>query len=310
MRISKKFVGGNCIGKQVFRRRTADLNRLTPEQIQQSRAELSELERRFLERVAQTNRVKSSGVGGGGPPVVGGVPPVVSGPPMARSMNGMNGNGKHHNPSHQHMNSKTHSRANAAAVAAAAHHLQQQQNPMDQFNGMGHPGAGALANRAAVVQGNGRFGGPPSPPWLQPPLGYKQGQGASMSMAGEANSRAAAAGRALLQGFNPGSKRNSSSGSGSATSALGGLTSRESAGLLAMAELQRRASAQNMLSGLDSPSAQNLLAALGGGGSTGSMAQLARSASGMCNLSIPDFAFDPFYRSRMLCLCCVCMHVC
>jgi hypothetical protein len=42
MRISKKFVGGNCIGKQVFRRRTADLNRLTPEQIQKSRAELSE----------------------------------------------------------------------------------------------------------------------------------------------------------------------------------------------------------------------------------------------------------------------------
>lgn len=42
MRISKKFVGSNCIGKQVFRRRTADLNRLTPEQIQKSRAELSE----------------------------------------------------------------------------------------------------------------------------------------------------------------------------------------------------------------------------------------------------------------------------
>jgi len=42
MRISKKFVGSRCIGKQVFRRRTADLNRLTPEQIQQSRAELSE----------------------------------------------------------------------------------------------------------------------------------------------------------------------------------------------------------------------------------------------------------------------------
>jgi hypothetical protein len=42
MRISKKFVGSNCIGKQVFRRRTADINRLTSEQIQQSRAELSE----------------------------------------------------------------------------------------------------------------------------------------------------------------------------------------------------------------------------------------------------------------------------
>ena len=63
MRISKKFVGSNCIGKQVFRRRTADINRLTPDQIQQSRAELSDLERRFLERVTQTNRAKSSTVG-------------------------------------------------------------------------------------------------------------------------------------------------------------------------------------------------------------------------------------------------------
>mmetsp|Transcript_9147 Transcript_9147/g.17223 ORF Transcript_9147/g.17223 Transcript_9147/m.17223 type:complete len:881 (+) Transcript_9147:381-3023(+) len=62
MRISKKFVGNNCIGKQVFRRRTADINRLTPEQIQQSRTELSELERRFLDKVAQTNRMKTSGV--------------------------------------------------------------------------------------------------------------------------------------------------------------------------------------------------------------------------------------------------------
>ena len=42
MRISKKFVGSNCIGKQVFRRRTADVNRLTPEHIERSRKELSE----------------------------------------------------------------------------------------------------------------------------------------------------------------------------------------------------------------------------------------------------------------------------
>lgn len=42
MRISKKFVGNNCIGKQVFRRRVADMNRLTSEQIQQMRLELSE----------------------------------------------------------------------------------------------------------------------------------------------------------------------------------------------------------------------------------------------------------------------------
>jgi len=62
MRISKKFVGNNCIGKQVFRRRVADISRLTPDQIQGMRVELSELERRFFDRVAQTNRVKSPGV--------------------------------------------------------------------------------------------------------------------------------------------------------------------------------------------------------------------------------------------------------
>jgi hypothetical protein len=82
MRISKKFVGQNCIGKvscfthvnntrpsfrfrltrtmqQVFRRRQQDLEKLTPEQIETSRRELAELERRFLERVAQTNRTKA-----------------------------------------------------------------------------------------------------------------------------------------------------------------------------------------------------------------------------------------------------------
>lgn len=42
MRISKKFVGNNCIGKQVFRRRTAEINQLTTEQIQASQQELSE----------------------------------------------------------------------------------------------------------------------------------------------------------------------------------------------------------------------------------------------------------------------------
>lgn len=129
MRISKKFVGGNCIGKQVFRRRTADINRLTPEQIQQSRAELSELERRFLERVAQTNRVKSSGAATG---------------------------------------------ATTAATSVA----------------LGTP---KLEEKVMGEQ----LAAPPSPPWLQPPFGYKHGQGAAMAAGG--NSRAAAAGRALLQ---------------------------------------------------------------------------------------------------------------
>lgn len=60
MRISKKFVGSNCIGKQVFRRRGADVNNLTPEQVQQTRLELSELEKKFLERVSRSKSSKSS----------------------------------------------------------------------------------------------------------------------------------------------------------------------------------------------------------------------------------------------------------
>lgn len=58
MRISKKFVGGNCIGKQVFRRR-GDINNLTPEQVQQTRMELSDLEKKFLDRVSPSKSSKS-----------------------------------------------------------------------------------------------------------------------------------------------------------------------------------------------------------------------------------------------------------
>ncbi|KAL3784396.1 hypothetical protein ACHAWO_012942 [Cyclotella atomus] len=58
MRISKKFVGNNCIGKQVFRRRAAEMGRLGEGEMRRSSLELSELEQRFLDRVASTNRVK------------------------------------------------------------------------------------------------------------------------------------------------------------------------------------------------------------------------------------------------------------
>jgi len=47
-RISGKFGGNNRIGNLVFRRHTPLLNRLTLEQKQQFRAELSELEREFV----------------------------------------------------------------------------------------------------------------------------------------------------------------------------------------------------------------------------------------------------------------------
>ena len=225
MRISKKFVGSNCIGKQVFRRRTADINRLTPEQIQQSRIELSELERRFLERVAQTNRVKSSGVGVG----AGGV-------------------------------------------------------------------SGVASSTSAPQEDNEKKTSPPSPPWLKPPLGYKQGQGAAMAAAslsgGAANQRAAAAGRALLGslgGIHGGEFRGNLNPS---------FTSRGSAGMLAMADLQSNNSRQSFFNSMGSDSANNILQALGHSGGSAStlfasggqnsnnaglsgsaMAQIARNAS-------------------------------
>ena len=59
MRISKKFVGSNCIGKQVFRRRGADVNNLSPQEVERTRYELSELEKNFLERVSEQGKSKS-----------------------------------------------------------------------------------------------------------------------------------------------------------------------------------------------------------------------------------------------------------
>ena len=178
------------------------MNRLTSEQIQKSRAELSELERRFLERVAQTNRVKSSGVGGAGPPT----------------------------------------------------------------------GAGPSPTDAIKKDDFGTNMNPPSPPWLQPPLGYKQGAGAAMAAAnqgGGVNNRAAAAGRALLGGFNSNNRKSNP-----------GMNSQDSAGILAMAELQRRVSQQSLLQSMGGGSAQNFFA------SQNSMAQMAQNASGMF-ISLP-----------------------
>ncbi|KAL9188053.1 hypothetical protein ACHAXT_006431 [Thalassiosira profunda] len=72
MRISKKFVGSNCIGKQVFRRRGADVHNLPPGEVERTRFELSELEKQFLDRVAANGSKGSKGAGGNrrppGPP--------------------------------------------------------------------------------------------------------------------------------------------------------------------------------------------------------------------------------------------------
>lgn len=140
-----------------------------------------------MERVAQTNRVKSSGVGnnsGGG---------------------------------------------NTQATASVAEVSKVKQDEIDQS-------------------------APPSPPWLQPPNGFKHGTGAATAAntlsSGTVN-RTALIGRALLQG-NSSLKKNSSKPS---------LSSSGSAGLLALMELQRRQSQQNLLAQSLGNSTNSLLAA-------------------------------------------------
>ena len=254
MRISKKFVGSNCIGKQVFRRRTADLNRLTAEQIQKSRAELSDLERRFLERVAQTNRVKnSSGVGGGG-----------------GHQNTHMHNQNLHNQHRQHMNNGVSHQHHNAVVSAALSAAAAANVPMQHRSGMNGSG-GNFGSR------NSMGGMHQNPPWMQPPMGYKQGLGAQMARdnlaaGGQGNSRTAAAGRALLEGLGGGGRSSKNGGNDGGN----GMPHTSSNGMMAMAELQRRASMQI---GMGNQSAQNLLAALASGNSNHSLAHLARNAS-------------------------------
>ena len=185
------------------------------------------LERRFLERVAQTNRVKSSGVGNN----------TNSGP--------------------------------SSTTASVAESSKIKQDDMNQT-------------------------APASPPWLRAPNGFKHGTGAASAAnslsSGTAVNRTALIGRALLQG---GSTANSNLNKSSSKPSL---SSSGSAGLLALMELQRRQSQQNLLAQtMGGNSQSNLLAAAaaqnsaGGGngnapGGNGSLsgpalAQIARNAS-------------------------------
>jgi hypothetical protein len=164
---------------------------------------LYSLERRFLERVAQTNRVKSSGV--------------------------------------------------VAAAPVPSQPMQQQQT--NNF----------AANENAQLN-------QPTPPWLQPPMGYRHGQGAQFATSNlsGANSRAAAAGRALLEGVTSSSIREALERKHGDNNMQG-----FNSGML-FADLQQRASQQNFLQ--FGNSAGNLLAAARGG-TQNAMAQFAQSNS-------------------------------
>jgi hypothetical protein len=200
---------------------------------------INRLERRFLERVAQTNRVKSSGVAGAGPgaSAAAAPPPAAVGVPMGKPK-------------------------------------EEETGGYDQ----------------------------PSPPWLQPPSGYQHGHGASFAASNQSgsNSRAAAAGRALLESMSTSSLKDALERQQAGNS--NPLASHGSAGMFAMQEMQRRASQQNMYSNAlqnqhsggnshsqhsnnyHNTSASNLLSAAARSGNNGglsqsAMAQLAQNAS-------------------------------
>ena len=275
MRISKKFVGSNCIGKQVFRRRTADLNRLTPEQIQQSRIELSDLERRFLERVAQTNRVKNNGCTGTGGAPTNNIPqhPQLS---LAASnarggTNGLVGGSQKHAMSSNNSNIGDN-------------------NGYPLQNNMNYPNLNINNNS--------------NPPWMQPPIGYRHGSGQAFAQShlnSHTKARAAAAGRALLgssflSNIQQQQQQQQQQSPNSSSNKLQSLTTDQlasfvrsggSAGLLALAELQRRSSQlqsaiqQHQHDSVDNASTNSLLAAAVQSSSTSALQELVRNASGM-----------------------------
>ena len=152
-----------------------------------------------MERVSQTNRVKSSGVGGG------------------------QGNS----------NIAANLTAAPNALDAAARNNEFLQNYTN--------GLGAANNND-----------PPTPPWLKAPLGYKHGQGQAFAHAhlSGANARAAAAGRAMLEGLS----------SSQLQSALGQRKGSTDFSDLLLHDLQQRASQQNLF---DAASNGNAAAAAG-----------------------------------------------
>ena len=273
MRISKKFVGSNCIGKQVFRRRTVDLNRLTPEQIQQSRIELSDLERRFLERVAQTNRVKNNGcTGTGGAPTNSMPQHPQSSLTAANARSGMNG---------------LIADAQKSAVLGSNNSNHGDNTAYQQQNNMNYANLNINNN----------------PPWMQPPIGYRHGGGQAFAQShlnSHTKARAAAAGRALLGSSILSSiqqqQQQQRHSPNSSSNKLQSLTTEQlasfvrsggSAGLVALAELQRRSSQlqsalqQHQQESADNVGANSMLAAAVQSSSTAGLQELVRNASGM-----------------------------
>jgi len=232
------------------------------------------LERRFLERVAQTNRVKSTSNGGT-------VPVPVSSSTAA-------GIGTKEDDSADFGDSNQNE---------FSHLSQQSQSNSQQTGEVDAPHRDA-----------------PTPPWLKPPISILN-HGLNHRQNSVSNNRAAAVGRALLNGslnHNKTSTHNSGFGhngtlveskpgpptntlaelnananaNANASAALRGLGQTSSAGLFALAEMQRRQNMQSQASTLqqlatfqNQGSAQGLAALAGTGFSSAALQQLARTTS-------------------------------
>ena len=159
-----------------------------------------------MERVTQTNRVKTNGVGGQPSASIPAVAPALSSSAQASSlMMDLNRNSAlmNHNNTHQ----------------------------------------GGHSNNNNNNSNN--FSERQTPPWMQPPIGYKHGQGQAFAQAhlsGATNARAAAAGRALLEGLS--GNRNISPRKGGLGLQRNGST--DLSDLLLLQGLQQRVSQQNL----------------------------------------------------------------
>lgn len=186
------------------------------------------LERRFLERVSQTNRVKSSGVGGNGPANTAAASSNLAATSAA--------------PPNM-LNSNMTSQQNELLSSLA--NMNGPSNMMHQMN-------------------NNHQNDPPTPPWLKPPMGYRHGQGQAFAQShlSGANARAAAAGRAMLEGLSAGQLQ----------SALGQRKGSTDFSDFLLQDLQQRASHQNLL---DASNGGNAAAGLFAAARRESLAQLA-----------------------------------
>lgn len=223
MRISKKFVGSNYNGKQVYTRRTGD-DRLSNEEVKDRRAKLCDLERKFLEKIAPGSARRGAAVAG--------VPSLSMAAPLPQQQQSVpnnimqsNGGGLSIQNLAQQQQQQSSSVSNSGIdlrnlinQAAVNHTTPGNNNPeipasLDMLSGTNMSASSqSLQNLfQELVKSSSSHGGLNNTTAAAAPMAntdsmqafqamFQQQQGNQAAAAPKSNSRAAAAGRALLQG--------------------------------------------------------------------------------------------------------------